>query len=218
MIAEDYTESLASASAIYSIIRQRMLNTTNRDNILPIVYLIDSILKNVKGCFVALLEKDAIEWMPTVYQKLNEIQRVKLEKVWKTWNEFKIFSLDSWRAMGKCFAERVSGSSAAVSSFTAVTEITGITRTVRILTLFSSQHSSNLQITNFSFLFLLCVAMSKVITSLPLTIGPNQPSTVSFLRNRTMAHLFFRQTFVRKCKVSSMNSKVECKMNWKRFR
>ena len=108
-----------------------MLNTS-RDNLLPVVYVIDSILKNVKGLYLNILEKDAIEWMPIVFQKLDETQRLKLEKVWKTWDEFKLFPQESWKAIGRCFADR-SSSNAQTTSSNTISEIAGITRTVRTI-------------------------------------------------------------------------------------
>jgi pre-mRNA cleavage complex 2 protein Pcf11 len=128
MIAEDYADSESSAGAIYGIIRQRLLKTT-RENMLPLVYVLDSILKNVKGNYVNILEKDAIDWMPIVYQKLQDAQRAKLQKVWKTWNEFKLFSTENWKAIGRCFDDR--SSVASIGLPTTISQVAGITRTVR---------------------------------------------------------------------------------------
>jgi hypothetical protein len=120
MVAEDHSETKASAKAIYDIIRKRIMSTS-RDNLLPLVYVLDSILKNVKGKFIRVIEVDVANWMPVVYRQLQKPQRAKLQKVWKTWNECKIFSSDSWKAMGECFDE---GDSAKA------TTVAGITRTV----------------------------------------------------------------------------------------
>jgi pre-mRNA cleavage complex 2 protein Pcf11 len=120
MVAEDHAETTASAKAIYDIIRKRIMST-GRDNLLPLVYVLDSILKNVKGKFIDVVEVDVAKWMPVVYRQLQKPQRAKLQKVWKTWNEFKIFSTDSWKAMGECFDEGAS---------TKATNVAGITRTV----------------------------------------------------------------------------------------
>lgn len=149
MIAEDYVDSIISAEKIYHIIHHRLISTTNRDNLLPIVYVIDSILKNVKGCYIRILEKDAIHWIPIIYSKLHyETQRMKLEKVWKTWNEFKLFSVDSWKIMGQCFSnsgednQRLNNnnktidltSSSAINN--TILDTAGIMRTVRNVKLF----------------------------------------------------------------------------------
>ena len=123
IIAGDHADSKSSAQAIYMIIRKRLLSTS-RDNMLPLVYVLDSILKNVKGFYVDLAQDDAASWMPTVHDKLQDNQRAKLKKVWQTWNEFNLFSTDAWKAMGNCFSQTSGKSSAA-----------GIPRSVRSLTI-----------------------------------------------------------------------------------
>lgn len=128
IIAGDHSESRSSASAIYQIIRQRLLSTT-RDNMLPLVYLLDSILKNVKGFYIDLVQEDAEKWMPTVHQKLQDAQRAKLKKVWNTWEEFKIFSTDAWKAMGRCFDSQSSNGNSVIGS--TLSNVAGIARTVR---------------------------------------------------------------------------------------
>jgi len=125
IIAGDYADSKTSANAIYQLIRHRLL-TTGRDNMLPLVYVLDSILKNVKGVYVNLVQEDAAEWMSTIFHKMQDSQRAKLKKVWKTWEEFNIFSSDAWRAMGRCFDNPSIGNSTVIST----SNVAGITRTV----------------------------------------------------------------------------------------
>jgi hypothetical protein len=49
MVAEDYSETRKGAKAIYNIIRERLLSATvAREKLLPLVYLVDSIIKNAK--------------------------------------------------------------------------------------------------------------------------------------------------------------------------
>jgi pre-mRNA cleavage complex 2 protein Pcf11 len=142
MVAEDHAETKASAKAIYDIIRKRIMSTS-RDNLLPLVYVLDSILKNVKGKFIDVIEVDVANWMPVVYRQLQKPQREKLQKVWKTWNEFKMFSPDNLKAMGACFDEGAS---------TKPTNVAGIVRTVsrllkcshRVLLLFIQRPSRQL--------------------------------------------------------------------------
>lgn len=129
MIAGDYAESKSSAGSIYQIIRERLL-ATSRDNMLPLVYLLDSILKNVRGFYIEIVQDDAANWMPMVYHKLQDAQQAKLKKVWNTWEEFKLFSTEAWKAMGSCF-DNQSGS--ILNS--AVSDVAGIARTVRALLL-----------------------------------------------------------------------------------
>jgi CID domain len=148
-IAEDYTDSESSAAAIYRIIRQRLL-TSSRDNILPVVYVIDSILKNVKGFYLSIIEKDAIEWMSIVFHKLHDSQRMRLEKVWRTWNEFKLFPHDSWKLIGSCFEGTTSISN--VLSPAAVLETAGITRTVRTFPFLLGKSIDSFQTVHFTYL------------------------------------------------------------------
>jgi hypothetical protein len=126
MVAEDYSDSKPAATAIYQVIRDRLLKSP-RDKILPLVYAIDSILKNARGHYIAVVEQDAGNWIPTVYRQLQEPQKAKLEKVWKTWNDARIFSPESLKAMGRCFDENVSGKSLTTS----MEPVAGISRTVR---------------------------------------------------------------------------------------
>jgi pre-mRNA cleavage complex 2 protein Pcf11 len=124
MIAGDYAESKSSAASIYQVIRERLL-ATNRDNMLPLVYLLDSILKNVRGFFIDIVQDDAANWMPKVYCKLQDVQQAKLKKVWVTWEEFNLFSTDAWRAMGSCF-----GSQSGSILNSSLSDVAGIARTV----------------------------------------------------------------------------------------
>lgn len=113
MIADDYAESPEDASALYQLIRDRLVSSSVRgDRKLPLVYVVDSILKNVKGTYLQLMEKDIQEWMPVVCRALPEHDerrgRPKLKKVWILWKESGVFSLASWEAMGRCFSSSLS--------------------------------------------------------------------------------------------------------------
>lgn len=109
MIAGDYSKSFPkSSSNIYQSIRQLLVSDQiNADCKLPLVYVIDSILKNVKGLYVELMKDDIKQWMNLVFQQLetNEVSRAKLRKVWNTWKEFNIFPEEEWLEMGQCFLE-----------------------------------------------------------------------------------------------------------------
>jgi pre-mRNA cleavage complex 2 protein Pcf11 len=125
MVAEDHADSSSSAKSIYNVIRQR-LSSTSRDNLLPLVYLIDSILKNVKGEYIPIIEKDAKDWLSTVHGKLPPPQQAKLQRVFKTWGENHIFTPESLKIMGRCFDDRTSGKTIGAN----VTQIAaGISRT-----------------------------------------------------------------------------------------
>lgn len=123
MVAEDHSDTKASAAAIYNIIRNRIMTTTTAANLLPLVYVLDSILKNVKGKFIPVMEQDVVNWMSIVYKQLQNPQKQKLVKMHKTWNEFGIFSPENLKAMGRCFE------SSAVAGTTS--KVAGSTRTVR---------------------------------------------------------------------------------------
>lgn len=96
---------------------------------LPLVYVLDSILKNVKGFYIDLVQEDAEQWMPKVHHKLQDAQRARLKKVWTTWDEFKLFSTDAWKAMGRCFDSQSSNGKSVVGS--SLSNVAGIARTVR---------------------------------------------------------------------------------------
>lgn len=102
MVAEDHAQNPRAAHAIYRCIQQPLLQGP-REIKLPLVYVIDSILKNVKGCFTAIIQNDAKHWMPLVYTQINQEQKEKLKKTWTSWKEFQIFNDATWREMGACF-------------------------------------------------------------------------------------------------------------------
>ena len=110
MVAEDYSDSKPAATAIYQIIRDRLLKSP-RDKLLPLVYAIDSIIKNARGHYTSVVEEDARNWMPSVYRQLPELQKAKLKKVWETWRDARIFSAEHIQALGQCFDDNVSGKS-----------------------------------------------------------------------------------------------------------
>ena len=131
MIAEDYSDSSAGASTIYQMIRDRLLKAP-RNKLIPLVYAVDSILKNAKGHYISEVEADAESWIPAVYKQLQEPQKAKLEKMWKTWNDSRIFAPEKLKAMGRCFDAGSSGKSLASGT---TSEVAGISRTVRIVIL-----------------------------------------------------------------------------------
>lgn len=107
MVAEDHADSSRSAAAIYNVIREPLVSpSVHSDRKLPLVYVIDSILKNVKGEFIPTIENDAKNWMPVVYKALPEDKRVKLKKVWNLWKDANVFSsLERWEETGQCFSD-----------------------------------------------------------------------------------------------------------------
>lgn len=112
MVADDHAESRQNAAAIYNVIRELLISPkVPGDRKLPLVYVVDSILKNVKGMYVPVIEADASSWLPVVYQSLTEEKRAKLKKVYNLWKNAGVFSEASWKKMG--------------ASFTAVAESSG---------------------------------------------------------------------------------------------
>lgn len=144
MVAEDHADSKESARKVYECIRNQLL-AARGDHILPVMYVLDSILKNARGYYIQLFTNDATEWMRSVYLSLpNEATRAKLKKVYKTWSDFNLFPLDVWNAVGECLNDDnindtrinvVASSSGTVGG----TIVAGIPRAVRYF-LFS--HSS----------------------------------------------------------------------------
>ncbi|CAB9499366.1 PCF11, cleavage and polyadenylation factor subunit, homolog (Saccharomyces cerevisiae) [Seminavis robusta] len=117
MIAEDHSESKEAARRVYDCIREKLLSSSG-DHKLPIMYVIDSILKNARGAYIGFFEQDAPKWMPSVYRALpDETRRNKLKKVWNTWKDFSLFAPDKWKAMGECFeSDNTDGSTSPRSS------------------------------------------------------------------------------------------------------
>ncbi|GKY92430.1 hypothetical protein MPSEU_000213500 [Mayamaea pseudoterrestris] len=103
VIAEDFADSLASAKALYNVIRERLMSAS-RDSLIPIVYVIDSVLKNKGGKFIEIIQEDAQEWMPMVYGKLTPPMQQKLQRVYKTWQDSQIFTPQSLKVIGRCFS------------------------------------------------------------------------------------------------------------------
>ena len=130
MVAEDHADSTKNAAAIYNCIRNPLVSKkVSADRKLPLVYVIDSILNNVKGKFIKVIEKDAKEWMSIVHQALPDDKRAKLKKVWNLWKDRNIFPESSWKEMGECFTSGAGSSQ--TNSASAKLEKAGITWGVR---------------------------------------------------------------------------------------
>jgi CID domain len=139
MVAEDHASSKANARAIYECITQPLISRkVPNDRKLPLVYVIDSILKNVKGEFVSIIEEDAKKWMPLVYNAISETGRTKLKKVWNLWKDSGFFQESSWKEMGTCFASdgsimaSTAGDTLEGRTLSAKLKTAGITLAVRV--------------------------------------------------------------------------------------
>lgn len=161
MVAEDHAESKKNAKAIYNVIRESLISKmVSTDRKLPLVYLIDSILKNVKGKYIPVIEADATNWLPVVYHALPEDGRAKLKKVYNLWKDAGVFSEASWKKMGTCFTATTSASSAGDNNpeSTLLLEKAGITYGVR--------HTSIFRLSQFFFTWLYPIDMSLSLISL----------------------------------------------------
>ena len=105
MVAEDHSESTANARTLYECIRHPLVSDrVSSGRKLPLVYVVDSILKNVKGKFTSIIEEDARTWMPVVHSALSETGQAKLKKVWNLWKNAGVFEESKWKDMGACFS------------------------------------------------------------------------------------------------------------------
>jgi len=110
MIAEDYSAAhlQKSSFSLYQCIRSLLVSkNVSPDRKLPLVYVVDSILKNVRSTsyYIDIMRMDIPEWMSIVHSVLNEVSRMKLRRVWITWKEFQLFPENDWKKMGKCFVD-----------------------------------------------------------------------------------------------------------------
>lgn len=109
--ADDFSTIPPSATTIYNCIRSRLFADDNKPRrLIPLVYVIDSLLKNVKGAYVDIILNDASTWMPHVHSVLqkagDEDGKGRLKKVWKTWKEFGLIKdEEKWKQIGECFNE-----------------------------------------------------------------------------------------------------------------
>lgn len=129
MVAEDFSASAKMAKALYETIRTPLLSpSVPKENKLPLVYVIDSLLKNVRGKFIPIIAADAKTWMPVVFEQMSEEHRAKLRRVWDTWRVSRLFSEQNWEDMGICFVEADGAAEAERSEAEARARAAGIGR------------------------------------------------------------------------------------------
>ncbi|XP_018312633.1 uncharacterized protein Pcf11 isoform X1 [Mycetomoellerius zeteki] len=94
MLAEDNIEH---ASAIVQAVETH-LQKVRSDIKLPVLYLIDSIVKNVNGDYLNLFTQNIVNTFCGVFEKVDENTRASMWKLRQTWNDVfppnKLFSLD----------------------------------------------------------------------------------------------------------------------------
>ncbi|XP_034189307.1 pcf11 cleavage and polyadenylation factor subunit isoform X1 [Osmia lignaria lignaria] len=94
MLAEDNIEH---APAIVQAVENH-LQKVRSDIKLPVLYLIDSIVKNVNGAYLNLFTQNIVNTFCGVFEKVDENTRASMWKLRQTWNDVfpakKLFSLD----------------------------------------------------------------------------------------------------------------------------
>lgn len=122
MAAEDFDSSPKSATVIFNCIRSRLVDCetpgiSSPDRKLPLVYVLDSLLKNVKGVYIDIILDDAVNWLKAVYDIFDkarkEDEKARLKKVWNSWKQFGVVKDDDrWRQIGQCFLTTETGGDA----------------------------------------------------------------------------------------------------------
>lgn len=117
MLAEDYADDREGAEEFYKIVRSRILSADTANACkLPLVYLVDSILNNAKGEFMAVVEDTISRVFLSVYIKIAEAHKKKLKRLLGIWKDNERFSGETIATMeGFC-----SSSSLSLSSIPAV--------------------------------------------------------------------------------------------------
>ncbi|XP_014218936.1 uncharacterized protein LOC106647177 isoform X2 [Copidosoma floridanum] len=94
ILAEDYIEH---APAIVEAVEAHLFKVSSEIK-LPVLYLIDSIIKNVNKAYLRLFAKNIVNMFCHVFEKGNENTRMGMWKVRTTWNEVfpakKLYALD----------------------------------------------------------------------------------------------------------------------------
>ncbi|XP_043289393.1 uncharacterized protein [Venturia canescens] len=94
MLAEDNVEH---APAIVQAVENHLQKVRSEIK-LPVLYLIDSIVKNVNGAYLSLFTQNIVNTFCCVFDKVDENTRSSMWKLRQTWNEVfpakKLYSLD----------------------------------------------------------------------------------------------------------------------------
>ncbi|XP_016845567.1 uncharacterized protein LOC100121761 isoform X2 [Nasonia vitripennis] len=83
ILAEDYIEY---ASAIVEAVEAHLQKVRSEIK-LPVLYLIDSIIKNVNGSYINLFSKNIVQTFCNVFEKVDESTRARMWKLRQTWSE-----------------------------------------------------------------------------------------------------------------------------------
>ncbi|XP_016845564.2 uncharacterized protein LOC100121739 isoform X3 [Nasonia vitripennis] len=94
LLAEDYIDH---ANAIVEAIEAHLQKVSSEIK-LPVLYLIDSIVKNVNRAYLGLFTKNIVNTFCSVFEKVDENTRASMWKLRQTWSEVfppkKLFALD----------------------------------------------------------------------------------------------------------------------------
>ncbi|KYR02391.1 ENTH domain-containing protein [Tieghemostelium lacteum] len=78
---------IKAASEIVSIVEQKINDTVNPKQKLPIIYLLDSIIKNVKRDYIDLFSKNIVKTFVNSFQSVDDITKASLLGLYKIWKE-----------------------------------------------------------------------------------------------------------------------------------
>lgn len=96
MLADDYKDT--KAPDIVRCVEQRLHQVTG-DKKLPILYLLDSICKNIGEIYVKLFTQNIVSNFCDVFEKVDEKTRLSLYKLRQTWNDIfpqrKLYAIDA---------------------------------------------------------------------------------------------------------------------------
>ena len=95
MLSEDYKDT--KAPQIVRCIEQR-LHSVTADKKLPLLYLLDSICKNVGHIYISLFTQNIVSTFCDTFEKVDEKTRLSLYKLRQTWNSIfparKLYAID----------------------------------------------------------------------------------------------------------------------------
>ncbi|KAJ3279278.1 hypothetical protein HK104_001590 [Borealophlyctis nickersoniae] len=77
-------ENLSAASAIVQAIEDQMRNAQPKQK-LPVLYLLDSICKNVGGVYISLFARNVVRVFSSAYQAVDKEDKLKFQRVLNTW-------------------------------------------------------------------------------------------------------------------------------------
>ena len=148
MIADDYQTIPTIAKQLYGCMRAMLVDqhqAQNPDIKLPLVYLLDSIFKNVGGIFIGLASKDANIWVRKVFETVKNADKTRLRRVHSTWRDAALFTEDKLKVMARCFEEEDARTKQAASEAVARKQNTERQRTAAVVDAVLSSTQSSTQ-------------------------------------------------------------------------